>query len=54
MRRATAARRELADIDEALARLTVGRFGQCEQCSEPIPQARLLRVPEDRYCPGCA
>jgi RNA polymerase-binding transcription factor DksA len=53
MRRATAARRELADIDEALGRLTVGRFGQCEQCSEPIPQARLLRVPEDRYCPRC-
>jgi RNA polymerase-binding transcription factor DksA len=54
MRRATAARRELAETDDALGRLAVGRFGQCEQCSKPIPSVRLLRVPEDRYCPRCA
>ena len=54
MRRATAARRALADTDDALARLAEGEFGRCEQCCEPIPSARLLRVPEDRYCPSCA
>ena len=54
MRRATAARRALADTDDALARLAGGEFGRCEQCCEPIPSARLLRVPEDRYCPSCA
>jgi len=54
MRRATAARRDLAETDDALGRLAGGRFGQCEQCSEPIPPARLAAVPEDRYCPRCA
>jgi RNA polymerase-binding transcription factor DksA len=54
MRRAAAARRDLADTDDALSRLAGGSFGQCEQCSEPIPAAHLFRVPEDRYCPRCA
>jgi RNA polymerase-binding transcription factor DksA len=54
MRRATAARRDLADTDDALRRLAGGRFGQCERCTEPIPAAQLLRVPEGRYCPHCA
>jgi DnaK suppressor protein len=54
MRRATAARRDLADTDDALSRLAGGRFGQCEQCTEPIPAAHLFRVPENRYCPRCA
>jgi len=54
MRRTVAARRALADIDEALARLAAGRFGCCEQCSAAIPPARLARTPETRYCPTCA
>ena len=54
MQRATAARRELADTDDALSRLAGGRFGRCEQCTDPIPAAHLFRVPEDRYCPRCA
>lgn len=54
MGRAAAARRDLADTDDALSRLAGGSFGQCEQCREPIPAARLFRVPEDRYCPRCA
>jgi DnaK suppressor protein len=54
MRRATAARRDLADTDAALSRLAGGSFGQCEQCTEPIPAAHLFRAPEDRYCPRCA
>jgi DnaK suppressor protein len=54
MRRATAARRDLADTDDALSRLAGGSFGRCEQCTEPIPPAHLFRAPEDRYCPRCA
>jgi DnaK suppressor protein len=54
MRRATAARRDLADTDDALSRLAEGSFGQCEQCREPIAAARLFQVPEDRYCARCA
>jgi DnaK suppressor protein len=54
MRLATAARRELADTDDALSRLAEGKFGECEQCREPIQAARLFQVPEDRYCARCA
>ena len=54
MRRTAAARRDLADTDDALRRLAGGSFGQCEQCREPIPAAHLFRIPEDRYCPRCA
>jgi len=38
----------------ALSRLAEGSFGQCEQCREPIAAARLVQVPEDRYCARCA
>lgn len=51
--RAVAARWKLADVEEALGRLTTGGFGRCEQCGSAIP-ARLLAVtPEARYCPRC-
>jgi RNA polymerase-binding transcription factor DksA len=51
---AIAARRRLADTEDALGRLAAGGFGQCEQCGAPIPQALLAATPETRYCPGCA
>jgi DnaK suppressor protein len=52
-RRTVAARRALADIDEALARVKPGRFGRCEQCADAIPLASLTRTPEARFCPAC-
>jgi DnaK suppressor protein len=51
--RTAAARRALADIDEALARVKPGRFGRCEQCADAIPLAILTRTPEARFCPAC-
>jgi DnaK suppressor protein len=51
--RAVAARRKLADVEEALGRLAAGRFGQCEQCGSAIPAGLLSDLPETRYCPGC-
>jgi len=48
------ARRALADTEEALGRLSAGRYGQCEQCAADIPADWLLRGPETRYCPGCS
>jgi RNA polymerase-binding transcription factor len=51
--RTVAARRGLADVEEALARLETGRFGRCEQCAAAIPAATLAHTPEERYCPGC-
>jgi RNA polymerase-binding transcription factor DksA len=53
LRRAVAARRKLADIEEALGRLAAGRFGSCEQCGSQIPAALLATAPETRYCPRC-
>ncbi len=54
MREAVAARRALSDTEEALARLSAGRFGSCEQCAAAIPAAQLTRAPEARYCTRCA
>ena len=54
MREAVAARRAMSDTEEALARLSAGRFGRCEQCAAGIPAAQLAQVPEGRYCARCA
>ena len=51
--RAVAARRKLADIEEALGRLAAGTFGRCEQCGAQVPAGLLVMVPETRYCPDC-
>ena len=54
LRRTVAARRKLADIEEALARLASGDFGHCEYCRAPLAVELLIAVPETRYCPPCA
>jgi RNA polymerase-binding transcription factor DksA len=53
LRHASAARRALADVDDALYRLSGGRYGLCESCGGTIPARRLAAVPEVRYCPQC-
>jgi RNA polymerase-binding transcription factor DksA len=53
MREAVAARRALSDTEEALARLSAGRYGRCEQCGAAIPAAELTAEPETRYCAQC-
>jgi DnaK suppressor protein len=53
LRRVAAARRKLADVEEALGRLTAGTFGSCEQCGSAIPAGLLTAAPETRYCPRC-
>ncbi len=40
-------------IDDALARIRVGTFGNCEACKRPIPRARLEAVPWTRHCREC-
>lgn len=54
MRKVVAARRALSDTEEALARLSDGRFGCCEQCGAMIPADELSGSPETRYCLQCA
>ena len=53
LRRAVEARRKLADVEDALARLAAGRFGCCEQCGSPVPAGLLRAAPETRYCARC-
>ena len=51
--RTVAARRKLADVEDALGRLAAGSFGSCEQCGSAIPAGLLATAPESRYCPRC-
>jgi DnaK suppressor protein len=40
-------------IDEALARIEEGRFGQCQHCGGPMLAKRLDAVPWARHCVTC-
>jgi RNA polymerase-binding transcription factor DksA len=53
-RRTVTSRRALADTEEALARLSAGRYGRCESCAGAIPAHLLAATPETRYCARCA
>ena len=44
----------LDEIRDALGRIDKGTFGQCEECQQPIPKARLQALPYTRYCVACA
>jgi len=46
-------RREVASINAALQRMSLGNYGQCEDCDEAIPVKRLLAVPEAAVCARC-
>lgn len=46
-------RREVASIDAALVKLSLGNYGTCEDCDELIPVRRLLAVPEATVCARC-
>jgi DnaK suppressor protein len=47
-------RRELADIDSALARIQEGRYGTCQSCGGPMGLQRIRAIPEARYCVACS
>ena len=53
-RRTVTSRRALADTEDALARLSAGRYGRCESCAGAISAQRLAATPETRYCARCA
>ena len=46
-------RKLLESIDEALARIEVGEYGDCVNCGEPVQEKRLEAVPWARYCLKC-
>src|SRR5690606_10038531 len=43
-----------SEVEGALERIAHGRFGNCENCEQPIPKARLDIMPYARYCVACA
>lgn len=43
----------LQEIDAAIARLHLGRYGLCAVCGGPIPTARLKAVPFATRCVAC-
>jgi RNA polymerase-binding transcription factor DksA len=48
------AKRTLAEIDAAEARLEAGTYGVCERCGGPIGDGRLEARPVARTCITCA
>jgi DnaK suppressor protein len=44
----------LEQISAALKRIDQGVFGRCEECTGPIPSARLQALPFTRHCVECA
>jgi DnaK suppressor protein len=40
-------------VDDALARIKVGSFGECVSCHEELQQKRLEAVPWTQYCISC-
>ena len=46
-------RKLLRAIEDALTRIRQERFGNCEECGQPISKARLEAVPWARYCRDC-
>src|SRR5579863_8454767 len=44
----------LDEVEAAIARLSEGTYGNCEQCGQPIASARLEAMPAARLCISCA
>jgi RNA polymerase-binding transcription factor DksA len=49
----TAAELVLAEIDAALQRIELGRYGVCQRCNEAIPRDRLEVLPMASLCMPC-
>jgi RNA polymerase-binding transcription factor DksA len=48
------AHRALADIERALARMRMGRYGSCARCGERLSIDRLAAAPDTRCCVLCS
>ena len=44
---------ELREVEGALARLDAGNYGDCAECGDAIPAARLMAQPAARLCAPC-
>lgn len=48
-----AARRQRAQVLEALGRIEHGSYGTCVDCGDPVPDGRLQARPEAARCVRC-
>lgn len=48
-----AAQRQLAQVLDALGRLDEGKYGQCVDCGDAVPEGRLEARPEAARCVRC-
>ena len=46
-------REKLAETDDALERIKSGSYGICDECGEPIGEARLVALPFTKVCIDC-
>lgn len=46
-------REKLAEIEDALERIRLSTYGECEECGEPIANDRLRALPFTRVCVEC-
>jgi DnaK suppressor protein len=44
----------LEDVDRALAKLSEGTYGRCDECGRPIPDERLAARPATSDCVECS
>ena len=51
---ATKLRETLDEVEHALEKFDGGTYGRCEDCGEPIQEARLEAHPAARLCINCA
>lgn len=43
-------KRQLKDVEDAIAKVKEGTYGRCEECGKEISEARLTARPMSRYC----
>ncbi len=44
----------LREIEEALERIKIGKYGICEKCKKEIEEERLEIIPWTRFCSSCS
>lgn len=40
----------LGEVERALEKIDAGTYGTCEECGQPIAEARLEAMPATRWC----